>query len=233
VLERFLTTKKRTTQLGGADPLAHGAEKCTKNNRGAKYEKERDRLDSDTTSRIRSASFSLAQSGNKLILLPFSTYLTSGILSVRECARATILLSTTGKVDTEKSSGLGRWMQEVAWRDFYVNILAAFPRVSMGRPYIEKYSQVVWENHQIPAESGVKFKDNHENDNEILQRWKTGMTGVPIVDAAMRCMNTMGWMHNRARMISAMYLTKDLMIDWRVGERVQSFFLFMESLGAD
>ncbi|KAF9569316.1 hypothetical protein CPC08DRAFT_623471 [Agrocybe pediades] len=206
VLERFLTTKRRTSQLGGADPLSNGAEACNKHNRAAKYGNDRDRLDSDTTSRI-------------------SAYLTSGVLSVRECARATILLSTTGKVETDKASGLGRWMQEVAWRDFYVNILAAFPRVSMGRPYIEKFSRVVWEDHQAPGDSTLDVRKDDGNDGEILKRWKSGMTGVPIVDAAMRCMNQMGWMHNRARMIAAMYLTKDLMIDWRVGERY-----FMEKL---
>jgi len=127
------------------------------------------------------------------------------------------------KVDGEKSSGIGRWIQELAWRDFYTNILASFPRVSMGRPYLEKFSKVVWENHQAPQESGVGRAGQSEDDVEMLKRWKQGRTGVPIVDATMRCINEMGWVHNRARMITAMYLTKDLMIDWRVGERVSVF----------
>jgi deoxyribodipyrimidine photo-lyase len=71
--------------------------------------------------------------------------------------------------------GAGRWVMELAWRDFYISILAAFPRVSMGRPFNEKYASVKW-----------------EEDEEMLRRWQEGKTGVPIVDAAMRQMNTMG-----------------------------------------
>ncbi len=126
----------------------------------------------------------------------------------------------TKAVDSNKKSGVGRWIQEIAWRDFYTNVIVAYPRVCMGRPYIEKYSRVVWENHQVPQESAVGRRRESEDDAEALMRWKEGRTGVPIVDAAMRCINEMGWVHNRARMITAMYLTKDLMIDWRVGERV-------------
>lgn len=129
-------------------------------------------------------------------------------------------ISKVSQLDTSNSSGGTRWIQEIAWRDFYINILISFPRVSMGRPYQEKFADVVWEAHQDAPSSGPKI------DSEILKRWKTGTTGVPIVDAAMRCLNHMGWMHNRVRMITAMYLTKDLMIDWRVGERVRTNDLF-------
>lgn len=90
----------------------------------------------------------------------------------------------------------------------------------MGRPYLEKYSEVVWEDHQVRGDSATSYENHEGVDGEMLQRWKEGKTGVPIVDAAMRCIREMGWVHNRARMITAMYLTKDLMIDWRVGERV-------------
>lgn len=114
-------------------------------------------------------------------------------------------LQGVDKVDGGKSSGIGRWVQELAWRDFYSNILVAFPRVSMGRPYLEKFADVAWE----------------QPDGTELTRWKEGKTGYPIVDAAMRCLNEMGWIHNRLRMICAMFLTKDLMIDWRVGEKVR------------
>ena len=78
-----------------------------------------------------------------------------------------------------------------------------YPRVSMGRPFLEKFADVNWEKNE-----------------EHLQAWKDGRTGVPIVDAGMRQANKMGWMHNRVRMITAMYLVKDLMIDWRLGEKV-------------
>jgi deoxyribodipyrimidine photo-lyase len=122
----------------------------------------------------------------------------------------------SNKVDTSRNNGIGRWNQELAWRDFYMNVLVAFPRVSMGRPYLEKYADVVWENHQDV--SGGK----EDVDSEYLKAWKDGKTGVPIVDAGMRCIKEMGWVHNRLRMIVAMFLTKDLMYDWRVGERVSS-----------
>ena len=75
----------------------------------------------------------------------------------------------------------------------------------MGRPYQEKFAGVHWETNE-----------------EHLQAWKDGKTGVPIVDAAMRQGKKMGWMHNRVRMIAAMYLVKDLMIDWRLGEKVSA-----------
>lgn len=77
----------------------------------------------------------------------------------------------------------------------------------MGRPFQEKYADVKWES---------------ESRAGHLQAWKDGRTGVPIVDAGMRQAKAMGWMHNRVRMITAMYLTKDLMIDWRLGEKVSS-----------
>lgn len=130
-------------------------------------------------------------------------------------------ISKSKKVD-DSSSGVGKWIQEIAWRDFYTNIIASFPRVSMGRPFIEKYSRVVWENHQAAQETGIGCREQTEDDTDIIKRWKEGRTGVPIVDASMRCMNEMGWVHNRARMITAMYLTKDLMIDWHVGEQVSN-----------
>ena len=75
----------------------------------------------------------------------------------------------------------------------------------MGRPFQEKYADVQWETSE-----------------EHLQAWKDGRTGVPIVDAAMRQAKEMGWMHNRGRMTAAMFLTKDLMIDWRLGEKVST-----------
>ena len=157
-------------------------------------------------------------------LMKVSVYLSSGVISIRECVRLTLQTFDTKKVDGSTQSGIGRWIQEIAWRDFYTNIVASFPRVSMGRPFIEKYSKVVWENHEAPQESGVG-RQGQGQDTAAVNRWKEGKTGVPIVDAAMRCINEMGWVHNRARMISAMYLTKDLMIDWRVGERVSNLLL--------
>jgi len=93
------------------------------------------------------------------------------------------------------------WVSELVWRDFYGHILFHFPHVLKGsfRPV---YDRVAWRN--APDE---------------LAAWKAGMTGYPVVDAAMRQLATMGWMPNRARMIVASFLTKDLLIHWREGER--------------
>ncbi|KZT12525.1 DNA photolyase [Laetiporus sulphureus 93-53] len=191
ILDRFLHTKSRQSQLGAVDPLSDGAEVSakspTKNSRIGQYKGARDKVDADTTSRL-------------------SPYLAAGVISARECVRATMELSsnTKQKIDVSGDTGVGRWVQELAWRDFYTHILAMFPRVSMGRPFQEKFADIKWEEDT---------RDAH------LQAWKDGRTGVPIVDAGMRQARAMGWMHNRVRMITASYLVKDLMIDWRLGEK--------------
>ncbi|KAF7301780.1 Deoxyribodipyrimidine photo-lyase [Mycena indigotica] len=213
ILKRFMLTKARKSQLGAVDPLAKGADD-SKHNRLVQYDAERDQADKDTTSRI-------------------SPYLAAGIISARTCIRATLFsdrdpdqkLNKQTKVDGTKNTSIGRWVQEVAWRDFYVCILAGYPRVSMGRPFLEKYADVVWEGPPLEdAYEGTEEEHKPSADElakaeENIEKWKAGKTGVPIVDAGMRCLNTMGWLHNRLRMICAMYLTKDLMIDWRVGEK--------------
>jgi deoxyribodipyrimidine photo-lyase len=93
------------------------------------------------------------------------------------------------------------WLNELAWRDFYRHILAAYPRVCKGRPFKLDTDKLPWQTNE-----------------DLYQAWCQGKTGVPIVDAAMRQLNATGWMHNRLRMIVAMFLTKHLMIDWRLGE---------------
>ncbi|KAJ1308941.1 hypothetical protein OPQ81_004624 [Rhizoctonia solani] len=183
VLERFLYTKSRTCQLADASPLASGAETSSDHTRIKDYMNSRNHADTDTTSRI-------------------SPYLASGVISARECVRAAMKVLGVKQVDGGKTNGPSVWVSEIAWRDFYTHVMAAFPRVSMGRPFQERYADVKWETNAAH-----------------LKAWKEGKTGVPIVDAAMRQANTQGWMHNRARMITAMYLTKDLMLDWRLGEK--------------
>ncbi|KAH9951658.1 DNA photolyase [Amylocystis lapponica] len=191
MLRRFLCTATRSSQMGAVDPLADGAVAPSKNpskaSRVGKYKDARDKVDADTTSRL-------------------SPYLATGVISARECIRATLELSENKnrRIDVSRETGVGRWVQEIAWRDFYTHVLALFPRVSMGRPFQEKFAGVRWEAEAL---------ENH------LQAWKDGRTGVPIVDAAMRQGLAMGWMHNRVRMVAAMYLVKDLMIDWRLGEK--------------
>lgn len=100
-----------------------------------------------------------------------------------------------------------KYFEELIWREFYYHILYHCPRVEHG-PFLEKYSKLKWKNNP-----------------EWFKRWCEGRTGYPIVDAGMRQLNETGWMHNRVRMIVASFLTKDLLIDWRWGEKY-----FMEKL---
>ncbi|MCB0579807.1 MAG: deoxyribodipyrimidine photo-lyase [Phaeodactylibacter sp.] len=92
------------------------------------------------------------------------------------------------------------FLNELIWRDFYAMILAHFPHV-VGRAFREKYDYIEW-----------------RNDESEFQKWCEGKTGYPIVDAGMRQLNQAGYMHNRVRMITASFLAKHLLIDWRWGE---------------
>jgi len=93
------------------------------------------------------------------------------------------------------------WLSELIWREFYQMILKRFPYVASG-PFVKAAARIPW-----------------RNDERDFEAWCAGRTGYPIVDAAMRQLNQTGWMHNRLRMIVASFLTKDLLIDWRWGER--------------
>jgi len=93
------------------------------------------------------------------------------------------------------------FLGELIWREFFMMILWHFPHV-VNKPFKKKYGAIPW-------------IENEEN----LQRWKNGETGYPIVDAGMRELNETGYMHNRVRMITASFLTKHLLLDWRLGER--------------
>jgi deoxyribodipyrimidine photo-lyase len=99
------------------------------------------------------------------------------------------------------TQGAAAWLNELIWREFYISILFHFPYVS-NKAFNPKYQNIQWRNNI--AEFGA---------------WKVGRTGMPIVDAAMRQLLATGWMHNRARMIVASFLVKDLLINWQWGER--------------
>ena len=128
-----------------------------------------------------------------------SPYLTAGVISARQCLVAAIE-ANDGKISG--AQGPTTWISELTWRDFYTDVMVHCPRVSMHRPFKLKTDQLNWRN------------DDYEFD-----RWKNGQTGYPIVDAGMRQLNRTGWMHNRLRMVTAMFLTKNLLIDWRLGEQ--------------
>ncbi|MCB8917073.1 MAG: deoxyribodipyrimidine photo-lyase [Ardenticatenaceae bacterium] len=128
-----------------------------------------------------------------------SPYLRFGMISPRQAAVAAYGAMTT--TIPEARAGAASWLNELIWRDFYIHILAHFPAVRRGS-FREKYDAIPW-----------------RNDETQFAAWCSGQTGYPVVDAAMRQLAATGWMHNRARMIVASFLTKDLLIDWRWGER--------------
>ena len=128
-----------------------------------------------------------------------SPYLAAGIISPRQC------LATARESGIDQfggSDGSKTWISELTWRDFYTQVLVNVPRVSMHRPFKLKTERLKW-----------------RKDQSDFEAWKDGKTGYPIVDAGMRQLNRSGWMHNRLRMVTAMFLTKNLLIDWRLGEQ--------------
>jgi deoxyribodipyrimidine photo-lyase len=103
--------------------------------------------------------------------------------------------------DPQQAQGAEKWLDELVWREFYSAILEEHPHV-LRRSFRPEYDAMQW-----------------NDDPERFQAWCAGETGYPFVDAAMRQLAREGWMHNRARMVVASFLTKDLLIDWRRGER--------------
>ena len=128
-----------------------------------------------------------------------SPYLASGIISSKKCILEALKIN-----NFEFSSGhigVTKWIDEIVWREFYKNIMFSFPKVSMGQPFQDYSKAINW----------------RYDENEFIA-WKEGKTGFPIVDAAMRQLIHEGWMHNRLRMVVAMFFTKNMLHDWRLGE---------------
>lgn len=149
---------------------------------GPAYERKRDLVAADGTSQL-------------------SPHLRFGTISVRECLRAAM---QRRRGDRAAAKGVGKWIDQLIWRDFYASILAEHPRV-LTEAFRREYRDVDW-----------------NQDDKSFAAWCEGRTGYPIVDAGMRQLVQTGWMHNRARMIVASFLVKDLLIDWRRGE---AFFM--------
>ncbi|NWG32819.1 MAG: deoxyribodipyrimidine photo-lyase, partial [Chloroflexi bacterium] len=150
------------------------------------YQESRNRLDLDGTSSL-------------------SPYIRFGMISLRRAVRAA--KQTSEVLKTSEVSGAETWLNELIWREFYIQILYHFPHVA-HTAFNPALANITWRNEASEFEA-----------------WKRGETGVPVVDAAMRQLKETGWMHNRARMIVASFLVKDLLIDWRWGEA-----WFMENL---
>jgi deoxyribodipyrimidine photo-lyase len=128
-----------------------------------------------------------------------SAYLHFGILGLRTALAEAARFLEKAQTPAAREGGES-WLSELLWREFYIHILYHFPQVRTQN-FRPQYDHISWRNN--PREFAA---------------WKEGLTGYPLVDAAMRQMKETGWMHNRARMITASFLVKDLLIDWRWGE---------------
>lgn len=143
-----------------------------------------------------------------------SAALKFGAIGIRTVWAATEVAHNRCRSDEARQS-VRAWRQELAWREFYQHVMFHFPSLAEG-PYRKMWQHFPW-----------------ENEPERFQAWCSGRTGYPIVDAAMRQLNQTGWMHNRCRMIVASFLTKDLIIDWRWGEKYFMQTLFDGDLSAN
>ena len=131
-----------------------------------------------------------------------SVHLRFGTISIRQLARAACQrVQQFGNASSDENGGASTWLGELIWRDFYFQILHHRPYVVDGA-FRPEYDRIKW-----------------DNDAQLFAAWCDGRTGFPIVDAAMVQLNSTGYMHNRLRMVVASFLTKDLGIDWRWGER--------------
>ena len=129
-----------------------------------------------------------------------SAALKFGAISIRTVWQATLGILDNCRSE-EARNGVVTWQKELAWREFYQHCMFFYPELAEGA-YRDEFKDFPW-----------------ENDENKFKAWCEGKTGYPIVDAAMRQLNETGWMHNRCRMIVASFLTKDLIVDWRWGEK--------------
>jgi deoxyribodipyrimidine photo-lyase len=128
-----------------------------------------------------------------------SPYLRFGLLSSRQAAAAAINLAQSSQ-DAASQLGCETWLNELIWREFYCAVLYNHPGVIKTAYY--------------PAYRYIPWRDSPSD----LRAWQDGLTGYPVIDAAMRQLAETGWMHNRARMIVASFLVKDLLVNWQAGE---------------
>lgn len=129
-----------------------------------------------------------------------SPHLHFGSVSIRETFRAA-LRKKKNCTDSDETAGVDAWINELMWREFYYHITFCNPQLTHSS-FRKEFDKVKW-----------------EYDEDRFSAWCEGMTGYPIVDAGMRQLKAEGWMHNRIRMVTAMFLTKDLLTDWRLGEK--------------
>ncbi len=125
-----------------------------------------------------------------------SVHLRFGTTSIRA-----LVAMAQARVIAGRADGADKWLDELIWREFFAQLLDHFPQVAR-EPFRSAYRAVPW-----------------RRDEAGFAAWCAGRTGYPFVDAGMRALVSTGWMHNRLRMVTASFLAKDLLIDWRRGER--------------
>ena len=147
-----------------------------------------------------------------------SPFLAIGAVSARTLFRRLLqkIPNLIVEPDNDAHKGAMTWLNELIWREFYRHLLFHHDKLCRHQPFIDKYKGWQW-----------------PNDIKLIGAWKQGRTGYPIVDAAMRQLLQTGWMHNRLRMIVASFLTKHLLVDWRIGERYFSEHLIDLDLAAN
>lgn len=131
-----------------------------------------------------------------------SVHISSGTISARTILEELFAANKLSKANNAETPGIAEWVRQVSWRDFYKHIMCNWPYICMHKPFHLELSDVKW-----------------EYDRHIFLSWCEGKTGFPIVDACMRSLNETGYMNNRGRLIVASFFAKDLLIDWRNGER--------------
>ena len=146
-----------------------------------------------------------------------SPYLAQGMLSIRYIIQRLIDETKTASVaEILDQPGYGAWLNELIWREFYKHIIFNFPTIACPTELKARLKKWIW-----------------RVDDSLFQAWCEGQTGFPFIDAGMRQLNQTGWMHNRLRMNTAMFLAKLLRIDWRLGESYFSKHLIDGDLSAN
>lgn len=142
-------------------------------------------------------SFTMKYSPKNSFLSPA---LNVGIISVRRCVliflKKNICINTTEKIINNN------WINEIIWREFFYHLMYAYPILSKYKTLSRIESFIPWKKNKL-----------------LFKKWKNGKTGYPIIDAAMRQLNQLGWINNRLRMIVSSFFTKNLFLNWRLGEK--------------
>ena len=184
----------------------------------------KERLEEFLKTAIKNYNESRDSPGNPHSSSLLSAYQAIGAISMKECYRKAASMNS--------SKGRDSWINELAWRDFYRHIWYHYKHIRNLESFKAEADNLDW--RVAMAHPTYKSREAHRHfledlqcwaqakdakDIESFRAWQAGQTGFPIVDAGMRQLATTGFMHNRLRMITASFLTKDLLIDWRLGER--------------